>query len=495
VTRLTDEYAINARNLAARRAHLLLDEDAHQTLLRLRGWADRHADDIAAKLTAHTVTSGPTGAFLAAYAERKGIELAKLGAHWQDAQAAHFRAIFNEPAAAEPFGLDYFEGLLSVGKLHNAIELPQKWFLSSYSIYLRLVRGRLGKSFAHRPGLRRRAMDAITAVFLYDIQAVVDAFYFDTFATVGLDLTQVKTRSPEHDLSDEMPQLKGTVAETIRAVSEGAVAVDAVVQRLADTLSEIGSAIEDVARAAADGATGADEQASMLKENSQLASSASSASEEASTLARSGVEAATGAREAIGAMSAKADQTTQAIAGLSARSSEIDGIVETITSIASQTNLLALNAAIEAARAGEQGRGFAVVAEEVRKLAEESRLAAEQIATRITDIQAETERAVSLVADAAEATASGGETIVGAISIFNRIGAAVERVSEEVGGISATGEQLSAFAQQAAEAAGGTSASAQQTTASTQEALSALLELRGTAARLAEAARNLNRAA
>lgn len=55
-------------------------------------------------------------------------------------------------------------------------------------------------------------------------------------------------------------------------------------------------------------------------------------------------------------------------------SAEIDRVVASVQAIAAQTNLLALNASIEAARAGEQGRGFAVVAEEVRQLAEDTKL-------------------------------------------------------------------------------------------------------------------------
>lgn len=88
------------------------------------------------------------------------------------------------------------------------------------------------------------------------------------------------------------------------------------------------------------------------------------------------------------------ERSTETIAQLSSRSSQIGEIITVISELASQTNLLALNAAIEAARAGEQGKGFAVVAGEIRKLAEGSERAAEQITELVRAIQADTNVAV-----------------------------------------------------------------------------------------------------
>lgn len=74
----------------------------------------------------------------------------------------------------------------------------------------------------------------------------------------------------------------------------------------------------------------------------------------------------------------------------------IDEITSVIKALSDQTNLLALNAAIEAARAGESGRGFAVVAEEIRKLADQSRVSADNIAQVIKDIIAGADRVAEL---------------------------------------------------------------------------------------------------
>ena len=158
-------------------------------------------------------------------------------------------------------------------------------------------------------------------------------------------------------------------------------------------------------------AAAAQEMTATIGEISHNAESASLASRRSAETANEGgavMQAAATTMERI-------SRATSSVAGkmneLARRSEEIGKVVTVIQDISEQTNLLALNAAIEAARAGEHGRGFAVVAGEVRRLAERTRSATEEIAGTIGSIQNETRQTLDLMAESHQAVDSGiGET-------------------------------------------------------------------------------------
>jgi len=503
-------YQITPENLALRREFIGLDGEVVALLADLQPWADEVADAVAADLTEHHFQFAATADFFRTRAAERRIDLHAFRAEWQADRATHWRRIFAEPGQPRPFGIEYFTTLLEAGSAYNRADLPMKWYLGRYPAYLDAVRRQLHENPPQialdrdrRRGLRRRdrgadpavladAERAIGIVFNYDLQAITDAFYFDTFATMGVDLDAIRSRGADEDLSDRGDELKSTVHESMRLFIDSSHSVHEIFAQVRDNVDQTTHAMAGIAAASSEVAQGAERQAMMLQRSRELADEVSAATVRAQERSEQGVEAAGEANGVMQRVRISGREAQTGIGELARKSSEINGILETITGIANQTNLLALNAAIEAARAGEHGRGFAVVAEEVRKLAEESGGSADTIAELVKEIQQEIDRVVDLVQQAARLADQGVESSERAQQAFAEIGEAIGEISRSVGGMTDTSTEIATVAEQSSASAQEMSSATQETSAQSQELRASLAELATTADRLLEASQQFS---
>jgi len=224
-------------------------------------------------------------------------------------------------------------------------------------------------------------------------------------------------------------------------------------------------------------AAAAQEMTATIGEISHNAENAAGASRVSAETAAQGGTVMQNAASTMEKIANATSSVSQKMTSLSQRSQEIGKVVSVIQEISEQTNLLALNAAIEAARAGEHGRGFAVVAGEVRRLAERTKGATEEIAGTIRSIQEETQETLHVMQDSRNAVETGmGETSRARTSLEAIIEAS-KQVEHQIHLIATAATEQTAASGEISESAGQISQISTENAQAAEEAVEALKNL------------------
>jgi methyl-accepting chemotaxis protein len=278
----------------------------------------------------------------------------------------------------------------------------------------------------------------------------------------GGDLSSTVTVQGDDEIADllrSLTTMQEHLVSLVAKVIQGS-------ETVANASSEIASGNNDLSARTEQQASALQQTASSMAQLGFTVNNSADNARQASELATNASSVAVRGGEVVG-------KVVETMKGINESSRKIADIIGVIDGIAFQTNILALNAAVEAARAGEQGRGFAVVASEVRALAGRSAEAAKEIK--------------SLIGASVERVEYGSTLVDQAGSTMSDVVAAIRRVTDIVGEITAASAEQSSGVAQVGQAVNQIDQATQQNAALVEEMAAAASGLRGQAMELVDA--------
>ena len=294
------------------------------------------------------------------------------------------------------------------------------------------------------------------------------------------------TRSNELDLrpKDEIGEIARaanamtlSLTDVLTRVQTSSESVAAASEEIASSAEEMAAGMDDQTRQVTDIAAAIEEMSAAVSEVAQNSRSAVNSADQSGDAAENGGKVVSETIAGMQSINTAVEASSRAVLELGRRGEQIGAIIEVINDIADQTNLLALNAAIEAARAGEHGRGFAVVADEVRKLADRTTKATDEIEESIEAIQTETSQAVDRMQAGSRQVEEGVITAGKAGQALARIVDSTREVSTLIQNVAAATDQQSAASTQISRSIDGIRAVASQATEGANQAAVAATDL------------------
>lgn len=242
-----------------------------------------------------------------------------------------------------------------------------------------------------------------------------------------------------NDMIRDIGDLVRNTREVSRKVIESAGNLAAVSEETSASSEEVGKTVEEIAKGATDQAYDAEKGVEIALRLSDKFDHLTNYTKEMLSSANGVKDANLEGVKAVEDLREKTEQNGEATESIEAAIMELDNktknigsILDTIASISEQTNLLALNASIEAARAGDAGRGFAVVAEEIRKLAEGSRQATEEIKDIVINIQTDSSNTVESMKEVKIRSKEQSDAVSKVDGSFDKIYKSIDHITERI---------------------------------------------------------------